>query len=196
MQLLGDLLFHISGVTGKMTTETASEDDNFGTAASNKVRTHLLYFIYSAELNILLLIKSLSCVYYIDLPCPRLSLVLWVLRGVTASSLASTWAVQTPSWWFVRPRSMCGRSWCQTPPELFERSFQLSSLSCLVSWLPPGPTRERYSSPKLPNSLSFCSHTGEVPSQACCTATHMNTMSYLPCKQETWFLSGYGIREI
>ena len=39
MQLLGDLLFHISGVTGKMTTETASEDDNFGTAASNKVRT-------------------------------------------------------------------------------------------------------------------------------------------------------------
>jgi hypothetical protein len=38
VQLLGDLLFHISGVTGKMTTETASEDDNFGTAASNKVR--------------------------------------------------------------------------------------------------------------------------------------------------------------
>lgn len=41
MQLLGDLLFHISGVTGKMTTETASEDDNFGTAASNKVRRHV-----------------------------------------------------------------------------------------------------------------------------------------------------------
>ena len=38
VQLLGDLLFHISGVTGKMTTETASEDDNFGTAQSNKVR--------------------------------------------------------------------------------------------------------------------------------------------------------------
>ncbi|KAG7281813.1 hypothetical protein CRUP_037094 [Coryphaenoides rupestris] len=36
VQLLGDLLFHISGVTGKMTTETASDDDNFGTAASNK----------------------------------------------------------------------------------------------------------------------------------------------------------------
>ncbi|KAM7392001.1 hypothetical protein PAMP_022644 [Pampus punctatissimus] len=36
VQLLGDLLFHISGVTGKMTTETACEDDNFGTAASNK----------------------------------------------------------------------------------------------------------------------------------------------------------------
>lgn len=38
VQLLGDLLFHISGVTGKMTTETASEDDNFGTAQSNKVK--------------------------------------------------------------------------------------------------------------------------------------------------------------
>ncbi|KAK1328698.1 hypothetical protein QTO34_012273 [Cnephaeus nilssonii] len=48
VQLLGDLLFHISGVTGKMTTETASEDDNFGTAQSNKVRA-LRRFPCSAE---------------------------------------------------------------------------------------------------------------------------------------------------
>uniref|UniRef100_A0AAY4DUR2 TOG domain-containing protein n=1 Tax=Denticeps clupeoides TaxID=299321 RepID=A0AAY4DUR2_9TELE len=42
VQLLGDLLFHISGVTGKMTTETASDDDNFGTAQSNKAIIHAL----------------------------------------------------------------------------------------------------------------------------------------------------------
>lgn len=31
VQLLGDLLYKISGVLGKMTTESAHEDDNFGT---------------------------------------------------------------------------------------------------------------------------------------------------------------------
>ncbi len=31
VQLLGDLLYKISGVAGKMTTESAGEDDNFGT---------------------------------------------------------------------------------------------------------------------------------------------------------------------
>lgn len=37
VQLLGDLLYRISGVTGKMSTETANEDDNFGTEHSHKV---------------------------------------------------------------------------------------------------------------------------------------------------------------
>ncbi|KAK7087777.1 stalled ribosome sensor GCN1-like [Littorina saxatilis] len=36
VQLLGDLLYKVSGVTGKMTTETADEDDNFGTENSQK----------------------------------------------------------------------------------------------------------------------------------------------------------------
>lgn len=35
MQLLGDLLFSISGQTGKMSTESA-EDDNFATEEANQ----------------------------------------------------------------------------------------------------------------------------------------------------------------
>ena len=34
--ILGDLLYKISGVSGKMTTETAGDDDNFGTEQSQK----------------------------------------------------------------------------------------------------------------------------------------------------------------
>lgn len=43
VQLLGDLLYKISGVTGKMTTE-GQEDDNFGTSQSNQVTitSHML----------------------------------------------------------------------------------------------------------------------------------------------------------
>ncbi|OTF74341.1 GCN1-like protein [Euroglyphus maynei] len=36
VQLLGDLLFKITGLSGKMTTESQSEDDNFGTDQSHK----------------------------------------------------------------------------------------------------------------------------------------------------------------
>jgi HEAT repeat protein len=42
VQLLGDLLFKISGVSGKMTTETSHEDDNFGTEQSTQYITNLL----------------------------------------------------------------------------------------------------------------------------------------------------------
>jgi hypothetical protein len=38
----GDLLYKISGVTGKMTTETAGDDDNFGTEQSQRAITHVL----------------------------------------------------------------------------------------------------------------------------------------------------------
>ena len=37
MQLLGDLLYKISGVSGKMSTETAGDDSTFGTEASSEV---------------------------------------------------------------------------------------------------------------------------------------------------------------
>ena len=41
-------MYKISGVSGKMTTETASEDDNFGTEASSTIITKVnIYFIYS-----------------------------------------------------------------------------------------------------------------------------------------------------
>ena len=41
IQLMGDLLYRISGVSGKMTTE-GEEDDNFGTSQSNQVCVSLI----------------------------------------------------------------------------------------------------------------------------------------------------------
>lgn len=42
VQLLGDLLYRISGVSGKMSTQTATEDDNFGTEQSHKAIMRIL----------------------------------------------------------------------------------------------------------------------------------------------------------
>lgn len=52
VQLLGDLLYKLSGVSGKMSTHTANEDDNFGTELSHQVSCwnkwgHLLVVSYS-----------------------------------------------------------------------------------------------------------------------------------------------------
>lgn len=88
-----------------------------------------------------------------DIFSPRLSLELLALSGVIVSFLASIWAAQTLSWWFDRLHSTCGRLWCPTPPELFERSSQPSSVFCWASWLPPALTRERY------YSFELCKHT-------------------------------------
>ena len=44
VQLLGDLLFRISGVTGKQTT-MGDEDDNFGTAHSAQVKVCYPYIL-------------------------------------------------------------------------------------------------------------------------------------------------------
>ncbi len=42
VQLLGDLLYKVSGVSGKMTTETADDDDNFGTETSHNAILRVL----------------------------------------------------------------------------------------------------------------------------------------------------------
>merc|ERR1719411_836494 len=42
VQLLGDLLYKISGVSGKMTTASAGDDDNFGTEQGQKIISKLL----------------------------------------------------------------------------------------------------------------------------------------------------------
>uniref|UniRef100_A0A671S6H6 EIF-2-alpha kinase activator GCN1-like n=1 Tax=Sinocyclocheilus anshuiensis TaxID=1608454 RepID=A0A671S6H6_9TELE len=67
VQLLGDLLFHISGVTGKMTTETASEDDNFGQgltaiigALGAERRNRVLSGLYMGRSDIQLVVRQAS----------------------------------------------------------------------------------------------------------------------------------------
>lgn len=67
VQLLGDLLYRISGVSGKMTTETASEDDNFGTEQShaaiitflgNERRNRVLSGLYMGRSDVSLMVRQ------------------------------------------------------------------------------------------------------------------------------------------
>ncbi|XP_071180493.1 stalled ribosome sensor GCN1-like [Mytilus edulis] len=67
VQLLGDLLYRISGVTGKMTTETAHDDDNFGTETSGKAilkalgkerRARVLAGLYMGRSDTALLVRQ------------------------------------------------------------------------------------------------------------------------------------------
>uniref|UniRef100_A0A8C3MXS7 Uncharacterized protein n=1 Tax=Geospiza parvula TaxID=87175 RepID=A0A8C3MXS7_GEOPR len=104
VQLLGDLLFHISGVTGKMTTETASEDDNFGTAQSNKAiinalgverRNRVLAGLYMGRSDTQLVVRQASLhVWKIVVSnTPRtLREILPTLFGLLLKFLASTCA--------------------------------------------------------------------------------------------------------
>lgn len=100
VQLLGDLLFHISGVTGKMTTETASEDDNFGTAQSNKVRAWRWLLPHSYGVQALTPCSGGLTLYSLSPSVGhRQSSRPWGSIGGTGSWQGSIWAAQTPSWW-------------------------------------------------------------------------------------------------
>lgn len=90
-------------------------------------------------------------------PLTRPSLGLWVQSGVTVCSPASTWAAQTPSWWYARLLSMSGKLWCPTRPALFVRSCPPSSPCCWASWPPPAPTRGRYGPFLLGHTVTFMS---------------------------------------
>lgn len=67
VQLLGDLLYKISGVSGKMSTETANEDDNFGTEQSHKAiiealglerRNRVLAGLYMGRSDVSLMVRQ------------------------------------------------------------------------------------------------------------------------------------------
>ncbi|CAG5130066.1 unnamed protein product, partial [Candidula unifasciata] len=67
VQLLGDLLYKVSGVSGKMTTETANEDDNFGTESSQQAilrslgkerRNRVLSGLYMGRSDIALMVRQ------------------------------------------------------------------------------------------------------------------------------------------
>ncbi|CAG7827579.1 unnamed protein product [Allacma fusca] len=67
VQLLGDLLYKISGVSGKMSTESASDDDNFGTEQSQKTivnalglerRNRVLAGLYMGRSDVALMVRQ------------------------------------------------------------------------------------------------------------------------------------------
>ncbi|KAB7504018.1 eIF-2-alpha kinase activator GCN1 [Armadillidium nasatum] len=67
VQLLGDLLYRVSGVSGKMTTDTAHEDDNFGTEHSQKAimnvlgeerRNRVLAGLYMGRSDVALMVRQ------------------------------------------------------------------------------------------------------------------------------------------
>lgn len=67
VQLLGDLLFKVSGVSGKMTTDTVNEDDNFGTEHSQRAiidilgperRNRVLAGLYMGRSDVAVLVRQ------------------------------------------------------------------------------------------------------------------------------------------
>lgn len=54
------IIFLNTGVTGKMTTETAHDDDNFGTETSSKVSSILYHILFSYQTGLFVRNYSLN----------------------------------------------------------------------------------------------------------------------------------------
>ncbi|XP_052799821.1 eIF-2-alpha kinase activator GCN1-like [Mya arenaria] len=102
IQLLGDLLYSISGVSGKMSTESAGEDDNFGTESSQTLilkvlgverRNRVLSGLYMGRCDSALLVRQAALhVWKVVVPnTPRtLREILSTLFSQLLGCLAST----------------------------------------------------------------------------------------------------------